>query len=163
MYIETLINTSIDIPAESREKVIPVLNAQLADLADLQSQTKQAHWNVKGPNFIALHELFDKLAAELSDFADMTAERITALGGLAAGTVRQSAQNSRLNEMDLNNIEQIQVLKTLTEGFAQLASSTREAIRETEQAGDASSADLMTEISRGLDKSLYFLEAHLQS
>ncbi len=163
MYIETMFKTSIDISEENREKVCRILNAQLADLSDLFSQTKQAHWNVKGPNFIALHELFDKLAAELNEFIDMTAERITALGGLAAGTVRQAADATRLNEFNLETIEQMQVIEVLVAAYAQLAASTRNAIRETEQLDDVSSADLLTEISRGLDKSLYFLEAHLQA
>jgi starvation-inducible DNA-binding protein len=163
MYIESLLKTSIDIKEGIRERMIPVLNAQLADLSDLQSQTKQAHWNVKGSNFIALHELFDKLAAELADFADMTAERITALGGLAAGTVRQAASATRLKELDLENIEQLQLLAALVEAYANVAASTRDAIQQAEEANDAGTADLFTEISRGLDKSLYFLEAHLQA
>src|ERR1044071_2135764 len=95
--------TSIDLPAEVREQVITLLNQHLADTFDLYSQTKQAHWNVKGPQFFQLHELFDKLADQLQDFADVIAERVTALGGTALGTVRMSAAASRLPEYPVDD------------------------------------------------------------
>jgi starvation-inducible DNA-binding protein len=90
--------TSIDLPAEVREQVITLLNQHLADTFDLYSQAKQAHWNVKGAQFFQLHELFDKLADEAQEYVDLIAERVTALGGTAAGTVRISAAASRLDD-----------------------------------------------------------------
>jgi starvation-inducible DNA-binding protein len=157
------IRTSIDIPAGSRDKLVALLNQQLADTFDLMSQTKEAHWNVKGPNFYQLHELFDELATSLLGHVDLIAERATALGGLATGTVRMSASATRLDEYPLGVTHDMEVVECLVERFANVAASTREAIEKAEELGDADTADLFTEVSRDLDKHLWFLEAHLQS
>lgn len=154
--------TSIDLPLKIREQMIPLLNQQLADVSDLYSQAKQAHWNVKGAQFFPLHELFDKLAVQLQEFADLIAERATALGGTALGTVRMSAAASRLPEYPVDDNASMSTVGTLVARFATLAGSTRGAIEAATTAGDADTADLFTEVSRGLDKSLWFLEAHLQ-
>ncbi len=155
--------TRNDLSPEVREKMVGLLNQHLADLFDLYSQTKQAHWNVKGPQFHSLHELFDKLAQELAAYADAVAERATALGGLALGTVRLSAANSRLPEYDLDVTDSLPTVELLADRYASLAGSMRQAIDLAQTHGDADTADLFTEISRGLDKALWFLEAHLQS
>jgi starvation-inducible DNA-binding protein len=154
--------TSIDIPAESRDKLIALLNQQLADTFDLMSQTKEAHWNVKGPNFYQLHELFDELATSLLGHVDLIAERATALGGLATGTVRMSASATRLDEYPLGVTQDMEVVECLVERFAKVAASTREAIEQADELDDADTADLFTQVSRDLDKHLWFLEAHLQ-
>jgi starvation-inducible DNA-binding protein len=143
--------------------MIALLNQQLADTFDLYSQTKQAHWNVKGAQFFQLHELFDKLAEELTGYVDMIAERATALGGLAQGTVRMSAANSQLSECELDVTDSLPIVEALTERYAALAGSTRQAIKSAEGQDDADTADLLTEVSRGLDKALWFLESHLQT
>jgi starvation-inducible DNA-binding protein len=155
--------TRIDLPAAVRDKVIPLLNQQLADTFDLYSQIKQAHWNVKGPQFIQLHELFDKLAGEVLEGVDLIAERATALGGTALGTARMAAQGSRLPEFPSDVFAGAQAVAALAERFAAVAKSTRTAMDTTSEWGDATTTDLLTEISRGLDKSLWFLEAHLQA
>ena len=154
--------TSIDLPLNTREPMIQLLNQQLADVFDLYSQAKQAHWNVKGAQFFQLHELFDKLADQLQDFVDLIAERATALGGTASGTVRMSAAASRLPEYPIDANASMATIETLVARFANSAKSTRSAIDAATNAGDADTADLLTEVSRGLDKSLWFLEAHLQ-
>jgi starvation-inducible DNA-binding protein len=154
--------TRINLSEESREQLIAALNQQLADTFDLYSQTKQAHWNVKGAQFIALHELFDALAAELQAYVDLIAERATALGGLALGTARMAAENSRLPECVLEITDSLDTVDALAERYAALAASTRSAIEVAEGQHDAATADLFTEVSRRLDKSLWFLEAHLQ-
>lgn len=153
--------TRIDLSPEVRNQMIALLNQQLADTFDLYSQTKHAHWNVKGAQFYPLHELFDKLAAELEGYVDMIAERATALGGLALGTVRLSAANSRLAEYPPEVTGSLAAVEALAERYAALAASTRSAIGAADP-GDADTADLLTEVSRGLDKALWFLEAHLQ-
>lgn len=158
----TQYTTHIDIPAAARTALIALLNQQLADTLDLYTQVKQAHWNVKGLQFIALHELFDKLAEESEDYIDDMAERITALGGVAIGTARAVAQQSRLPEIALAGLPGVEALKALVERYALLAASTRKAIDAAGGLGDADTSDLFTGISRGLDKSLWFLEAHLQ-
>ena len=155
--------TRIDISEDKRGELIRLLNQQLADTFDLKSQVKQAHWNVKGPTFIALHDLFDRFAHELEGFVDDLAERVTALGGSAAGTARQAAANSRLPEYPAEAVVGHEHVTALAERFAQLAASTRAAIDAATALGDASTADLFTEISRGLDKDLWFLEAHAQT
>jgi starvation-inducible DNA-binding protein len=158
----TAYKTKIDIPAAARDKLAALLNQQLADTLDLFTQIKQAHWNVKGMHFIALHELFDKLAEEAEDYTDDIAERATALGAVALGTARVSAKASRLPEFPLQGLEGKAAVQALVERYAALAASTRKAIGSADEIGDADTADLFTGISRGLDKSLWFLEAHLQ-
>ena len=163
MNTSRLHSTRNDLNAESREKIVTLLNQHLADTFDLYSQTKQAHWNVKGPHFIALHELFDKLAAQLADDVDTIAERATALGGTARGTARQSAAASRLPEYPPDATTGTQHVEALAVRYAALATTCRSAIDAASQLGDADTADLFTEISRELDKSLWFLESHLQA
>jgi starvation-inducible DNA-binding protein len=159
---ETRFKTSIDIPVGTREEMIDLCNQQLADTADLQSQIKQAHWNVKGPQFIALHELYDTLAEEVEGYVDEIAERVTQLGGYAMGTARMAAKNSRLPEFPTDATEGIDTVKALVERYAAYAASTRAAIDEADKSGDIATSDMFTEISRGIDKGLWFLEAHLQ-
>jgi starvation-inducible DNA-binding protein len=155
--------TSIDLDSETREQVITLLNQQLADTFDLYSQTKQAHWNVKGAQFFQLHELFDKLATETLVYVDDIAERVTTLGGTALGTARMSSSGSRLTEYPVKVIGSQESVEALVERYAALAASTRAAIDASDDLNDADTADLFTGISRGLDKSLWFLEAHLQA
>lgn len=154
--------TSIDLKGKARDQMIALLNQQLADTSDLRSQTKQAHWNVKGAQFIALHKLFDDLAAPLEGYVDDIAERAVELGGYALGTNRMSAAASRLPEFP-QEVASMAVVRALADRYAALGASTRDAIDEATKAGDADTADLFTEISRGLDKWLWFLEAHLQA
>ena len=153
--------TRIDIKSRLRDSMIALLNQHLADTADLCSQVKQAHWNVKGPHFIALHELFDKLAEGLEEPVDDIAERVTALGGVARGTARIAAQASRLAEFPIDRVDGLKAVALLADRYAALAASTRNAIEVAGKEGDAGTSDLFTAISRGLDKALWFLEAHL--
>jgi starvation-inducible DNA-binding protein len=157
-----LVETQHDLPKEARQEMVQLLNEQLADTFDLFSQTKQAHWNVKGPEFFQLHELYDDLAGELLGFTDLIAERATALGGIALGTARMAAQASRLPEFSDGPVGSMESVRMLVERYANLAQSTREAIDKAEEAGDVDTADLFTEVSRALDKALWFLEAHIQ-
>jgi starvation-inducible DNA-binding protein len=158
----SLFSTRNDLSAEVREKAIQLLNQHLADSIDLYSQTKQAHWNVKGPQFYQLHELFDKLAEEIEDHVDTLAERVTSLGGIARGTTRLAAAASRLSAYPAEAITGRQHLEALAVRFAALATTTRAAIDIAGKLGDAGTADLFTEVSRALDKALWFLESHIQ-
>jgi starvation-inducible DNA-binding protein len=152
-----------DLPADVRKKLVALLNQQLADTTDLRSQTKHAHWNVKGSNFIALHKLFDELAEQLNEFVDEIAERATALGGVASGTARSVAAGTRLPEFPADAADWKAVVDALADRYAHLARSTREAIDESDDLGDKDTADLFTEVSRALDQDLWFLEAHITS
>lgn len=157
----TLFKTSIDIPEKRRVEIIALLNARLADTLDLKSQTKHAHWNVKGLQFQQLHELFDQIAARLEAASDTIAERVTALGGSANGTARQVAAASTLAEYDVLAISGTEHVRALTSRMAKLAAAVRAAIDESNRLGDMSTADMFTEISRAADKDLWFLESHL--
>lgn len=156
-------DTRNDLPADVRSRMIALLNQQLADTFDLMSQTKQAHWNVKGPRFIALHEMFDDFAEGLEGYVDQIAERVTALGGYATGTLRMAAKASSLPEYPADVIADMDHVRALAERYAALAAGTRRAIDTAAEAGDQDTADLFTEVSRSLDKWLWFLEAHLQA
>jgi starvation-inducible DNA-binding protein len=155
-------STRNDLTADVREKVIALLNQHLADTSDLYSQTKQAHWNVKGPHFYQLHLLFDSLAESIEGYVDLIAERVTALGGTALGTLRMAARASRLPEYPIEAVDGLQHVDALATRFAQLAKSSRSAIDSAALIGDADTTDIFTEVSRGLDQNLWFLEAHLQ-
>jgi len=154
--------TRNDIPADKRAKLVSLLNQRLADTFDLMSQTKFAHWNVKGPNFYQLHKLFDELAEKLEEHVDEIAERATALGGVAMGTARQAAAMSHVAEFPANTFKGMDVVAALADRFAALGKATREAMGEADELDDQDTVDLFTQISRDLDQSLYFLEAHLQ-
>ena len=159
----TTFETRIDIEPDVRAQVIELCNQQLADATDLFTQTKQAHWNVKGMDFFQLHELFDTLAKVPRKQADNIAERATALGGMALGTVRMAAQNSTLPEYPTETVEGREVVDLMVERWSAYAASTRAAIRRCQELDEPSTEDLFTELSREIDESLYFLEAHIQN
>jgi starvation-inducible DNA-binding protein len=156
-------DTRNDLPAAVRTPVVALLNSRLADAIDLGTQAKQAHWNVKGPNFIALHELFDQIAEHIEDHVDTLAERITALGGTADGTIAAVSRTSSLPPYPTDITEGIQHVDALSSAVANFGAKVRKGIDEATQAGDADTADLFTGISREIDKDLWFLEAHLHA
>jgi starvation-inducible DNA-binding protein len=156
-------NTRIDLSISVREKVIPLLQARLADSVDLFSQVKQAHWNVKGPSFIALHELFDEIAEIVEGHSDLLAERITALGGRADGTARVAAAQSNLGEYPLDVAAGMQHVAAVGEKLAAFGKSIRSDIDHAAKLADTDTADLFTEISRVIDKQLWLIDAHLQA
>jgi len=158
-----MFDTRNDLPANLRVEVTELLNARLADAIDLGAQSKYAHWNVKGPNFIALHELFDKVAESVEDQIDTLAERITALGGRAHGTIATVARNSTLRPYPEDIAEGLAHVDALSAALADYAAKVRAGIETADRLGDADTADLFTGISRETDKYLWFLEAHLHA
>ena len=155
-------DTRIDLAPEIRVSMIDLCNRHVANLFDLYSQTKQAHWNVKGIHFMALHEFFDEAAAAVLPFVDMVAERVTALGGYTYGTARMAANDTDLPEWPVDALQGEDVLRALADRYAHVAELVRQAIDTADAAGDMDTADLFTEISREIDKQLWFIEAHLQ-
>ena len=135
-------STRVDIAAEARTKTVKVLNQHLADAFDLMSQLKQAHWNVKGSDFWQLHKLFDEVAERAAEWVDELAERVTALGGYATGTVRMAATASTLPELPTDITAGMDYVKAVAERLAAFTNSARQAIDETDKLGDADSADL---------------------
>lgn len=153
-------STKNSLPLETRKKIADLLNPILADLSDLRSQTKQAHWNLRGPQFRALHLFFDELAATLLEHVDTVAERITALGGTANGTVRMAAESSRLPEFPSNAFHDMDCVAALILRYAACGKSVREGISSADELEDAGTADHLTKVSQDLDEALWMLEAH---
>jgi starvation-inducible DNA-binding protein len=158
----SMYQTRNDLPSNAKATSIDVLNARLADAIDLALLTKQAHWNIKGPNFIALHEMIDGFRTELDEHVDTMAERVVQLGGTALGTVQTVAGATKLAPYPTDIHKTKDHLAALIERYAAVGNSVRGAIEETDGAGDADTADLLTAFSRALDKALWFLEAHVQ-
>jgi starvation-inducible DNA-binding protein len=142
--------------------VAGLLNQRLADCINLQLQCKQAHWNVKGPAFIALHKLFDEVNAEVAEYADLLAERVVQLGGIAEGTVAIVATRSGLIDYPLALSAGAEHVAALSDALSAFGRTVRIGIEEMNELEDAASADILTEIARGVDKWLWFVEAHQQ-
>ena len=154
--------TKNDLPESTRREAIELLNARLADCIDLESQAKQAHWNVKGPSFIALHELFDQIHGAVDGYADLIAERLVQLGGIAEGTVGVVARRTSLPDYPLVLTTGAEHVAALSDALAAFGRAVRIGIDEMADLEDADTADVLTEISRGIDKWLWFVEAHQQ-
>ncbi len=157
-----LFKTSIDLSEPTRLQMTELLNSSLANMADLQTHAKHAHWNVKGPQFLQLHELFEQIASRLAQQADDVAERITALGGVAHGTTRQVSAASTLPQYDLEAVTGEEHVRALAKRLALVAGRIRASVAVANQLGDDATGDLLTEIVRQADKDLWFLEAHVQ-
>jgi starvation-inducible DNA-binding protein len=139
--------TRNNLPSNTKTTICSLLNARVADAIDLALITKQAHWNLRGATFVAVHEMLDRFRASIDGHVDTLAERVVQLGGIALGSSQIVAKNS-------------EHLAALVQRYGKLANSTREAIAIAEEAGDADTADMLTGFSRFLDKALWFLEAH---
>src|SRR5258705_9182103 len=155
--------TENDIPQQRRSELNALMNQRLADAVDLQMQMKQAHWNVKGPHFIGLHELFDKIDEAVEAYVDLIAERIVQLGGIAEGTARVAAERSRLEEYPLDIADGHAHVEAVSKALSTFGREVRKTIDETDELQDADTADMFSEISRGIDKWLWFVEAHSQA
>ena len=151
------------LPDDLQAKLIEILNRRLADAIELQLQSRQAYWNVKGPNFMALRELFDKVAKGVEEYANLIAERIVQLGGKAEGTAHAIADRSSLDGYRLSSADgnsHIDALSTTLTDFGRL---TRYASTQASELKDADTADIFTEIARGIDKWLWFVETSQQT
>lgn len=152
--------TKIDIPEEKRIDLIALLQGTLTESINLKLQCKQAHWNVRGPNFIALHELFDQVAGIVEGFVDELAERITTLGGVANGTIGFIAEQTNLPAYSTDLVSGKDHVEALSGSLAAFGKLVRENIDKAAELGDADTEDLLTEVSRGIDQQLWFVEAH---
>ena len=155
--------TKNDLPEATRSKVTKLLNARLAESIDLFLQAKQAHWTVKGLAFYALHELFDEVADAAREYVDEIAERITQLGGVAEGTVNAVSKRTHLPEYPLDIADGRDHVERLSVALATFGAAARKGIDEATEVRDADTADLLTEVSRGIDKLLWMVEAHAQT
>jgi starvation-inducible DNA-binding protein len=159
--MSTRFTNHVSLPEETKTTLIDTLNHVLATTSDLRSQVKQAHWNIKGPQFVARHELFDGLAAKLVGYTDAVAERAATLGGYARGTVRQSAESSKLTEYDVRAVDGKHHIQALVDRYSVYTRMIRDAVREAAELGDPATEDLYTEVLRGTELDMWFLESHL--
>jgi starvation-inducible DNA-binding protein len=156
-------STRIEIADSTRDEIVELLNARLADTFDLYSQLKQAHWNVKGSDFIQLHELYDLVAESVLEYVDKIAERATSLGGLALGTARMAAAASTLEEYPGDAVAGMDTVEAIADRLGAYGASVRAAIEAALELDDQDTADLFIEVSRAIDKHLWFVEAHQQA
>jgi starvation-inducible DNA-binding protein len=159
---QQLFRTKNDLPAAARREAVDLLNARLADCIDLQTMCKQAHWNVKGPQFIALHKLFDEVNEDVEEYVDLLAERVVQLGGIAEATARVVAQRTTLLDYPLTIATGPEHVAALSDVLAQFGRTARMGIEEMNELEDEVSADILIEVTRGVDKWLWFVEAHAQ-
>jgi len=152
--------TRNSLPEHVRSQANEILNKHLAAAIDLHAQLKQAHWNVRGPAFIAIHELFDRISVEAEAMSDLIAERVAGLGGTARGTIQLASERSFLAPYLLGIGSEQQHLSAVGQALATFGASSRTAIQEAAAFGDADTADLFTGISRNIDKQLWFIESH---
>ncbi len=150
------------LPSNAKSVAIDLLNARLADGIDLALATKQAHWNLKGPQFIGIHEMLDGFRTAQDDWNDTMAERAVQLGGTAIGTTQAVAAATKLPPYPTDTYKIADHLAALIDRYADYANALHENIDQADEAGDADTADIFTEVSRGIDKQLWFLEAHVQ-
>jgi starvation-inducible DNA-binding protein len=155
--------TQNDISRNRRLELAALMNQRLASAVDLQMQMKQAHWNVKGPSFIGLHELFDQVDEAVESYVEQIAERIVQLGGIAEGTVRVTAARTRLAEYPLTIADGLAHVEAVARALSDFGQEVRSTIAEANALDDADTADLFTEVSRGIDKWLWMVEAHSQA
>ncbi|MEP7028682.1 MAG: DNA starvation/stationary phase protection protein Dps [Candidatus Eisenbacteria bacterium] len=159
---DTMFPTKNNIPETNRTQLVTLLNRRLADAVDLGTQIKQAHWNVKGPTFIAIHRLLDEVYAGIGEYADLIAERIVQLGGIAVGSARDIAERSEMDEYPLTAIAAAEHVKYVSAALGAFGGRVRFAIGEADELEDAVTADICTEVARGVDKLLWLVEAHGQ-
>ena len=158
-----LFSTKNDLPEDKRVEVIRLLNQRLAEAIDLQTQCKQAHWNVKGPSFIGLHKLFDDVNEDVESYVDLIAERVVQLGGIAEGTIGAVEQRSKLPDYPIGLATGAEHVAALSDALGAFGRAARITVEEMNELEDAGSADMLTDISRGVDKWLWFVEAHQQA
>ena len=152
----------IGLKSNTKTAMIDLCNARLADSIDLSLAVKQAHWNLKGPNFIAVHELLDQVRARLDNNADTVAERVAQLDGVALGTTQMVETGTKLSPYPIDIHKASDHLTALVDRFAALSKTVRAAIDAADEAGDAGTTDIFTSFSRDLDKDLWFLKSHLE-
>ena len=154
--------TKNDLKSNAKSVAIELLNARVADCIDLALLTKQAHWNLKGRQFIGVHEMLDGFRTQVDAYVDTMAERVVQLGGTALGTTQTTAKSTGLPPYPVDIYSIPDHLHALIDRYGKAANNVRKSIDQSDEAGDADTADIFTEVSRGLDKALWFLEAHVQ-
>lgn len=157
-----LTHTRNSLPQKNRIEAVALLQQRLADSIDLMLQAKQAHWNIKGFHFIALHELFDKVFSDTVTYMDLIAERIVQLGGTANGTLRSAALQTGLPDYPLDFSSSAKHVAQIAHALAFFSEGLRDSLADCERLEDPATADILTQVARGVDVNLWFVEAHEQ-
>ena len=158
---QKMVPTAVDMPATKRVKLAEMLNQTLADVSDLKSHAKQAHWNLRGENFVSYHKLADKVAEEADATADLVAERCVQLGGYIYGLLSHAAKSTSLPLFPESATDEEECMEALLESVAHVCSSCRKNIEEAEIAGDYVTSDIYIDITRAFDKLAWMLKASL--
>ena len=156
-------HTRNTMPEKTRVEVASELQKFLAMSIDMALQCKQAHWNMKGPDFIALHELFDGITNDMREYADLIGERIVQLGTSAEGTIQAISKRTQLPEYPLTLKTGKSHIEALATSLASYGELIRAMVNRTAEMGDAATSDILTEVLRGADKWLWMLESHIQT
>ena len=159
----TLRSTRNSLAEKRRVQIVGIIQKRLSDSVDLTLQFKHAHWNIKSLNFIAMHELFDRIAEETENYSDLIAERIAQLGGISEGTLQSTAERSSLPEYPLQNVSESEHIQSLSHVLAAYGELIRDNVELATELCDPATADILTEILRSSDKNLWFIESHQSS
>jgi starvation-inducible DNA-binding protein len=161
--VKRMYKTRIALPDEAKAKVVEVMQERLAEALDMYSQAKFAHWNVKGDNFYQLHLVFDSVAESIFPQIDEIAERLTQLGGVANGTVRQAAMVSKIPEYNVELIAGMEHVCALADALGHYCKELREASDKIDDIGDEPTSDFFKQLVVEAEEQLYFLESHLEA
>ena len=161
--VDRMYENRVALPDDVKHRVVEILGRRLAEATDLQSQAKFAHWNVKGVNFYQLHLLFDSVQKTILKQIDPIAERITQLGGVANGTVRQAVCVSRIPEYPVNTVAGMEHVEALSNALGDYCQELRDAATEIRELGDTPTAHFLKGLIQKAEKQLYELESHLEA
>lgn len=157
-----LLRTRHTLSESTRQASVELLNARLADAIVVGMHAKQAHWTVRGPRFLPLHELFDSVATHAREWADLLAERAGALGGLVDGTPGTVVERSDLPALPAELTDGQDHVERMAEVLAAFSRRLVGSIEAAGEAGDPATEDIFTEVVRGVDQDFWFIEAHTQ-
>lgn len=158
----TITRTRNDTDSNAKAVSQDVLQAIVSDAIDLTNATRQAHWNVKGSHFYGLHQMFERFYNMLNKNTDEMAERMVQLGGVPDGTTQGTGGRTRLIAYDAQLLDGLEHCDALADRYSALAHSLRDGIDKTDEAGDADTSDLLTQVSQEVEQALWMIEAHLQ-
>ena len=163
MIVDRMYPNRIALSDEQKKKVVEAMGPRLAAASDMHSQAKFAHWNVKGDNFYQLHLVFDHVAKTIGKQVDPIAERITQLGGVANGTVRQASCVSNIPEYPVETINGMDHVRALADALGVYCADLREASDKIDEIGDEPTSDFFKQLTVDAEEELYFLESHLEA